>query len=415
MDRPVSETVRRRRRIRAGALTLGAAALGVIVAAAVLGWMRPTVRRDRIRTARVERGAVEATVSAAGTVVPLYEHLVTSPVDTRVMRRLVAPGDTVVQGEPVVLLDVGATELALQRLEDQIALKRNERERARARARGAPRRAAGAARGRGNWRSRRRSSRRRAIANITTRGSSATTTCGGRRRRPSGTGSRCGGSTRRSPAPAGSTRRGSTASRWRSRSWTRTARRRRSCCSWRGPRPSAAAWSPGWWRSEGTAVRRGDPVARIADLSAFGVEATLSDVHATRVHVGQPVTVVTGETRLAGRVGAVRPTVENGLLTLEIALDEPAHPALRNHLRVDVHVVTDRHEETLRVARGSFLNLDGRAAVFVVRGDVVRRSYVELGLASFETFEVTSGLAEGDEVVLSDMSDHRDLEEVRLK
>jgi HlyD family secretion protein len=67
------------------------------------------------------------------------------------------------------------------------------------------------------------------------------------------------------------------------------------------------------------------------------------------------------------------------------------------------------------VARGSFLNLGGRTAVFVVRGDVVRRTYVELGVASFETFEVTSGLAEGDEVVLSDMSDHRDLEEVRLK
>ena len=54
--------------------------------------------------------------------------------------------------------------------------------------------------------------------------------------------------------------------------------------------------------SEGMAVHRGDELARIADLSAFRVEATVSDVHASRLVAGLPVTVRSGDSRLGGRL-----------------------------------------------------------------------------------------------------------------
>ena len=414
MDRPVPDSYRHRRRVRAVAVVIGGAALVVVLAVLVLGWVRPSVRRDRLHTGRVERGAVEATVSAAGTVVPLYEHLVTSPIDTRVERRLVAPGDTVAQGEAVVLLDVGATELALQRLDDQIALKRNERERARLELEA-------------------QLGSLRAQRDVGVLGLKSAEFEAARNREYYDQGLFSLDEVRRAETAVERDRievqrlEDSLAGAERLHA-ARLAGlaleiaildkdRQEAALLLQQARPAAGRAGVVTWviESEGAAVRRGDAVARIADLSAFGVEATLSDVHATRARPGLPVTVATGELRLGGRIGAVRPTVENGLLTLEIALDMPSHPSLRNHLRVDVHVVTDRHEATLRVPRGSFLNLGGRSAVFVVQGDVARRTYVELGLASFESFEVLAGLAEGDEVVLSDMSDHRDLEEVRLR
>jgi hypothetical protein len=53
--------------------------------------------------------------------------------------------------------------------------------------------------------------------------------------------------------------------------------------------------------------------------------------------------------------------------------------------------------------------------VFVLRGDAAIRTPVEFGLASFDAREIVSGLQEGDRVLLSDMSNHAHVREVRIR
>jgi HlyD family secretion protein len=80
--------------------------------------------------------------------------------------------------------------------------------------------------------------------------------------------------------------------------------------------------------------------------------------------------------------------VENGIVTFEVTLENPSHPGLRHNLRTDVYVITQRRSEALRLRRGPYLRPDGRHAVFVIRGDVAVRTPVELGLASFDYYEI---------------------------
>ena len=54
-------------------------------------------------------------------------------------------------------------------------------------------------------------------------------------------------------------------------------------------------------------------------------------------------------------------------------------------------------------------------AVYVIHGDRARRTRVRLGLSGFDACEVLDGLAEGDEVVLSDMTDYAHLSEIRIR
>jgi len=68
----------------------------------------------------------------------------------------------------------------------------------------------------------------------------------------------------------------------------------------------------------------------------------------------------------------------------------------------------------LRLPRGAALQ-GGRQQVFVVSGDRARRRGVELGASGPQGWEVRSGLAEGDEVILSDMTDYLHAEEIRLR
>jgi HlyD family secretion protein len=163
------------------------------------------------------------------------------------------------------------------------------------------------------------------------------------------------------------------------------------------------------------AVRRGDEIARIADLRSFRVQATISDVHVGRLAAGSPVVVQAGDGALAGRVSQVLPAIENGTLSFLVSLEESSSPRLRPNLRVDVQVATAHKDDVLRVQRGAFPSLDGRPVAFVIRGGRALRKPVELGVASFDCCEVVKGLEVGDEVVISDMAEYAHLAEVEVR
>jgi HlyD family secretion protein len=167
---------------------------------------------------------------------------------------------------------------------------------------------------------------------------------------------------------------------------------------------------------EGAAVKQGDVLARIADLGSFRVEARVSDAYASRLSAGQDAWVVIGARKLPGRVNAILPTIEEGTIRFTVALNDPSDDGLRDNLRVDVLVVTGRREDTLKVPRGPFIR-DGRKdqQVFVVDGDRAVRRDVVLGVTGDEFYEVVHGLHEGDEVILSDVSDVIHAKEVRLR
>src|SRR5688572_25917199 len=117
MDRDLSASTLRTNRLRQGAKI--ALPLIVIVGALVAlpGWLRPSLDRTRIRTASVTTGPLEAVVSAAGTVVPAVERVLSSPVDARLLRLLKRPGQPVRAGEPVAELDLSDSRLAIERIQ----------------------------------------------------------------------------------------------------------------------------------------------------------------------------------------------------------------------------------------------------------------------------------------------------------
>ncbi len=166
---------------------------------------------------------------------------------------------------------------------------------------------------------------------------------------------------------------------------------------------------------EGVTVPRGQVIARIADLDSFRVEATVSDVHSSRLHAGQPVRVMLDGKPLAGRLAAIDPTIENGAVKFQVDLDDARHPKLRNNLRLDVLVVTDARASTLRIPKGPFGQGGAAERVFVVERDHAVRRSVRFGLSGYDFYEVLDGLAPGEEVILSDMRDFEDLERVKVK
>ncbi|MGZ8868644.1 MAG: efflux RND transporter periplasmic adaptor subunit, partial [Thermoanaerobaculia bacterium] len=166
---------------------------------------------------------------------------------------------------------------------------------------------------------------------------------------------------------------------------------------------------------EGATVRRGDILARIADLSSFRVAATVSDLYVPRLAPGMRVRVrVDDKTDVNGTVASIDPRIENGVARLHVDLDGDAHPKLRNNLRVDAFVVTNETKGVLQVKRGTLAQAPAEE-VFVVRRGRLVRVRVRWGSVGQDNVEVAGGLQAGDEVVISNMSDYEGLKEVRLR
>jgi HlyD family secretion protein len=109
MDRPVDPDFRKKQIIKRALLAVIGLAVMAVALISLPAWIKPSVSRNRIRTAVVERGSLEATMSASGTVVPEFEQVLSSPVDARIVKILKRPGVVLTKGEPIVELDISAS------------------------------------------------------------------------------------------------------------------------------------------------------------------------------------------------------------------------------------------------------------------------------------------------------------------
>ena len=123
-----------------------------------------------------------------------------------------------------------------------------------------------------------------------------------------------------------------------------------------------------------------------------------------------------GREKLDGTVSNVTPLSRNGVIAFSIQLDDDSHARLRSGLKTDVYVMCDVIEDVVRIANGSYYMGKGDYDLFVVTGgnELVKRK-VRLGDSNFEFVEVVSGLEPGDQVVVSDMSDYKNSNKLKLK
>jgi HlyD family secretion protein len=414
MDRLIDPGARRLHRLRRLAVPVAGGAAVLAALLLVTGWLRPAVRRDRVRTAVVERGEVAATLDASGLVVPEFEQMLTAPVATRVAAILEKAGAAVRPGQPIVRLDDRDARREVTRLSEQIALKENARQQidlelARTREELAARQAIKALELKS---ARFEVERNRQLFDLGLIPQDEIRKAETDVERITIEQQHLQAQLANAEQDLAARQEGLALEIDILEEDRDLARERLAGTTVASDRGGFVTWVVG---SEGLTVAAGEVVARVADRGAYRVDASLSDVLARRLTVGLPATVRSGETRLSGRVDKILPTVVNGVVTFEVALDRKDDPILRPNLRVDVHAVTERRSGTLRLRRCPVVNVDGREAVFVIRGDEARRIPVTIGLSSFEYYEITAGLAEGDEVIISDMSDFRNAKEVQLR
>lgn len=413
MDREISKEVQRKELRKQVLKIAGAVAAVAVVVALVISWMQTSLKRDDLRVSVVDRGMIEVSVSASGKVVPAFEEIINSPINSRIREIYKKGGDSVDVGTPILRLDLQSAETDYNKQLDEEQMKQLQLEQLRIA-------------------NRSKLSEMEMKLKVSRMELSRKEVELRNERYLDSLGAGTADKVRQAELDYHVSvlklkedeqkylnEQASAAADLKVKELELNIFRK-SLAETRRTLEDARILSPRkailtYVNTEvGAQVSEGNRVAIVSDLSHFKIEGEIADTYGDRIAPGSRAVVKIGNDKLSGVVSDVTPLSKNGVISFSVRLDEDNHPRLRSGLKTDVYVMNAVKEDVLRIANASYYIGKGEYDLFVVNDDELLRRKVRLGDSNFEYVEVVSGLQEGDRAVVSDMSAFKDKTKVKI-
>ena len=415
MDREIPKEVRDKERkkkfIKYGAIGVAA----VVCIAVLISFMRSSVNRKDLVFSEVDNGTIEVSVSASGKVVPAFEEIINSPINTRIVEVYRKGGDSVDVGTPILKLDLQSTETEYKKLLDEEQMKRYQLEQLKV-------------------------NNNTYLSDLSMQVKISAMKLNRmevelrNERYLDSLGSGTTDKVRQAELNfnTGKLELEQLRQQYANESKVKEAdlkvkelefnifskslaemKRTLDDAQIRSPRKAILTYIN---NQVGAQVAEGSQVAIISDLSHFKVEGEIADTYGDRVAAGGRAIAKIGNEKLEGTVSSVTPLSKNGVISFIVQLNEDNNKRLRSGLKTDVYVMNAVKEGVLRLANASYYVGRGEYELFVQdsKDEIVKRK-VQLGDSNFEYVEVISGLKPGDKVVVSDMSSYKNKNKLKLK
>ena len=167
----------------------------------------------------------------------------------------------------------------------------------------------------------------------------------------------------------------------------------------------------------GQHVTAGTSVAKVIQLDKLKAALQIAETQARDIQLGQPASIDTHNGVIPGHVSRIDPSVLNGTVTVDVALDGPLPQGARPDLSVEGVINLAQLKDVLQVGRPALGNENSTLSLFKEDpdGKGAVRVPVKVGRESVNAIEIKEGLKEGDVVILSDMSREDAVDRIRLE
>jgi HlyD family secretion protein len=413
MDKVIEEEVTAQKRKKGLAIGIIILALFVLATWFIRATLKSTVSKAQIITAVVERGDVENTLNASGEVLSEFEEILTSPISASIKNVVMDAGNKVKAGQSILTLDKSASQTEFEKINFQLQSKRNEISKLKLDLN----KSFFDIQSNNDIKQLRISNLADAVENA-------------KRLFKAGGGTREGIEQAQLNLKVAQLEKKQLENEIKSKQQTmqieikeaeialailendlRELQRKLQLANIIATRSGVVTYVN---KNIGATVREGESLARIADLSSFKVNGNISDNYMDQLHNGMPVIVRINETQLKGHVVNVYPSVQNGIVTFDVQLDERNSKQLRPNMKVDVFLVTDMHSKVMRVANGPAFKGPADQDIFVLNGGKAERRSVHIGLSNFDFVEIKDGVKPGDVVITSDMAEYKNVKELTI-
>lgn len=415
MDREIPKEIRKKERNKRIAKLGGTGAAIIVGISLLISFMQSSVKKRDLIFSAVDKGVIEVSVSASGKVVPAFEEIINSPINSRIVEVYGKGGDSVEVGTPILKLDLQSTETAYNKLLDEEQMKRYQLEQLKI-------------------------NNETQLSNMAMNIKVSAMELSRKEvelRNERYLDSIGSGTTDKVRQAELAYNRGKLEleqlrQQYENEQKVKAAdlkvkqleynifskglaemKRTLDDAQIRSPRKAILTFVE---TQVGTQVSQGQQIAIISDLSHFKVEGEIADTYGDRVAAGGKAIVKIGSVKLDGTISSVTPLSKNGVISFSVQLNDDSHKRLRSGLKTDVYVMNAVKEDVMRIANASYYVGRGEYELFVLSSDneLVKRK-VKLGDSNFEYVEVISGLQPGDQVVVSDMNQFRNKNKLKLK
>lgn len=169
-----------------------------------------------------------------------------------------------------------------------------------------------------------------------------------------------------------------------------------------------------WLVEQQNHVLEGQGLLTVIDLSQYEAELSVPENYAAELATGQLVEVSLNGQLLQGTLSHVAPEVKEGQVSATVRFQSQDAASLRQNQRLSGRIIFEEKTNVLKVARGDFISSGGGRQAYRLVDNVATKTTVELGAISVQWVEVIAGLNEGDQLVISNLSEFKDQPQVRL-
>lgn len=166
----------------------------------------------------------------------------------------------------------------------------------------------------------------------------------------------------------------------------------------------------------GQQITPGLNLAKVAEPERLKVQLKIAETQARDIQLGQSASVDTRNGIIPGHVVRIDPSVQQGTVTVDVALDGSLPQGARPDQSVDGTIELANLDNVLFMERPAFGQAQSKVGLFKLEsgGKSAVRVNVTLGRSSVDKVEILEGLQPGDQVILSDTSAMDNLERIRL-
>ncbi|MCF8378841.1 MAG: efflux RND transporter periplasmic adaptor subunit [Bacteroidales bacterium] len=167
--------------------------------------------------------------------------------------------------------------------------------------------------------------------------------------------------------------------------------------------------------NEGDKFNAGDVLVQVSNLNSYKITGSIDEKFADVIKTGGSVYTKLDKRSLPGKIGRVKPVIENNKVNFDVFLEESSHPKLIPNMKVELEVVRAFRDSVLRVKIGDAFEGARLTNAFVIEDGKAIRKEIQIGLIGSRYFEVLRGLEAGEKVIVSDVQSFRHMKVVEIE
>lgn len=168
-------------------------------------------------------------------------------------------------------------------------------------------------------------------------------------------------------------------------------------------------------KREGEKIREGELLADISNLSTFKIKAEIDEEHVDFLKTGKQVYALIDNEKLPGKVGNIKPVIQDAKLHFDVYIDSSNHPKLIANQKIDLLLVKHRRDSVLRVRKWPEFTKGNRQTLYKVENSKAVATEVKTGFTGDNYIWIKEGVEVGDLIITSDVSAFRRAKIIELK